>query len=168
MLRGLHVPITVAVLAATLAACGPGPTQPTSQPASTQPTAAGSAPAASTSPGHDATHPTSAAPGGPPGTTGISGRTVIVSCPVDRGDPPCPATPVPARLEILDAGTQAVVTTVDTDAQGAFTAQVPAGSYVLRVVRVGTAPARRPQSMPVTVTSGHYTTITMRVDNGLR
>ena len=178
MLRGLRVPITVAVAAATLAACGSGPARQTSQPAATRtvssvgpssapPTATGSPPSPPGSPRPAGTPATGASPGGRSGT-GIDGKTVLVSCPVDRGDPPCPATPVQARIEVLNATTQTLVTTVDTDPQGTFTVSAPVGAYVLRAIRVGTTPARRPLSVPVTVTAGHYTTITMRLDNGLR
>lgn len=92
----------------------------------------------------------------------------MINCPVDRADPPCTPTPVQARLTVLNATAQAVAATVDTDARGQFTVAVPAGSYLLRPVLIGGGPARRPTNLPVTVTAGHYTTITMRLDNGLR
>ncbi|MEU7873051.1 hypothetical protein [Dactylosporangium sp. NPDC049140] len=92
----------------------------------------------------------------------------MIACPVDRADPPCTPTPVQARLTVLNATAQAVVATVDTDAQGHFTVAVPAGSYLLRPVLIGGGPARRPTNLPVTVAAGHYTSITMRLDNGLR
>ncbi|GLL02858.1 hypothetical protein GCM10017581_046000 [Dactylosporangium matsuzakiense] len=103
-----------------------------------------------------------------PTGTGIAGQTVMVACPVDRADPPCLPKPVQARLSVLNTTTQAAVATADTDADGHFTVAVPAGSYLLRPVLISGGPARRPTSLPVTVTAGHYTTITMRIDNGLR
>ncbi|GAA3304194.1 hypothetical protein GCM10020218_103280 [Dactylosporangium vinaceum] len=103
-----------------------------------------------------------------PTGTGIAGQTVMVACPVDRADPPCLPKPVQARLSVLNTTTQAAVATVDTDAEGHFTVAVPAGSYLLRPVLISGGPARRPTNLPVTVTAGQYTTITMRIDNGLR
>ncbi|MFI5908546.1 hypothetical protein [Dactylosporangium sp. NPDC051541] len=73
-----------------------------------------------------------------------------------------------ARFEVLDAGTQDVVATVDTDAHGEFTVAVPAGEYMLRAVLVGGAAARRPVGLAVSVTSGQYTRIVWRLDSGLR
>ncbi|GAA4258968.1 hypothetical protein GCM10022255_081720 [Dactylosporangium darangshiense] len=90
----------------------------------------------------------------------------MVNCPVDRGDPPCPVTPVQARLSVLSS--ERTVATVDTDGQGHFRVAVPAGSYVLRPVLVAGGPARRPSSLAVTVTAGQYATVTMRLDTGLR
>jgi hypothetical protein len=92
----------------------------------------------------------------------------MIPCPVDRADPPCLPTPVQARLAVLNATAQSVVATVDTDQQGHFTVAVPAGSYLLRPVLIAGGPARRPANLPVTVTTGHLTTITMRLDTGLR
>jgi hypothetical protein len=107
--------LPAAVLAMALAACGSGspqaasPTRTVSQqpgPASDSTPTAASTPT-STQP--ISTQPTTALPGGtpspggrPPAGTGLSGRTVVVNCPVDRADPPCPGTPVPAHVVVLD------------------------------------------------------------------
>jgi hypothetical protein len=98
--------------------------------------------------------------------TGVTGQTVVVDCPVDRGDPPCPATPVQARLAVLDTAGRTVAT-VDTDGQGRFSVGLPAGAYTLRAVLIGGRPARGPTSLAVTVGTGRYTTITMRLETGL-
>jgi len=60
-----------------------------------------------------------------------------MNCPADRTDPPCAGVPVRARLAVLNASTQAVITDVDTDAEGNFTVALTAGSYLLRPVKVG-------------------------------
>jgi len=86
---------------------------------------------------------------------------------VQRADPPCPDRPVAATLAVLDA-TGAMVTTIDSATDGHFTVDLPPGSYILRPVRIGTAPARRPASMPVTVASGRYTSVTVRLDIDIR
>jgi hypothetical protein len=45
---------------------------------------------------------------------------------------------------------------------------LPAGAYLLRPVRIGGGPARKPAMMPITVTSGRYTTVAMRLNNDVR
>jgi len=167
MLRRSAVLLVAAMMVAAAAACAPDP-QVTGQPAATG-AVTGESPSSSRPGSPPAARSSSPAPraSGTAGT-GIAGQTVMVTCPVDRGDPPCPVTPVQARLSVSNAATQAVVATVDTDAQGQFSVVVPAGAYVLRPVLIAGGPARRPVSLPVTVTAGQYTMITMRLDNGLR
>jgi hypothetical protein len=168
------------VLAMAPAACGSGasPTSPPTrtisrqpQPAASTPPAAASAPATS-APATSA--PATSAPAGTPPTTapppagaGLRGRTVVVNCPADRGDPPCPGTSVRARVVVLNQ-TDQTVATVDSDADGWFTVALPAGSYVIRAVRTGTGTVRRPTIRQVTVSAGRYTTVTIRLITGLR
>ncbi len=172
MLRGLRVPLVVAITVAALAGCASG-TQPTSQPslrvisraASSAPTP--SAAESNPSPPAGTTSLVPAPPPAPKGT-GIAGRTVLVNCPVDRADPSCAGVPVRARLAVLNATTQAVITNVDTDANGNFTVALPAGTYLLRPVKVGSQAARRPVATMVKVTTGQYTSITLRINSGLQ
>jgi hypothetical protein len=169
------------VLAMAPAACGSGasPTSPPTrtisrqpQPAASTPPAAASAPATS-APATSA--PATSAPAGTPPTTapppagaGLRGRTVVVNCPVDRADPPCPGAPAPARVVVLNRTAQAILATVDSGADGWFTVALPAGSYVIRAAPIGAGPARRPAIRQVTVSAGHYTTVTIRLITGLR
>jgi hypothetical protein len=173
--------LPAAVLAMALAACGSGspqaasPTRTVSQqpgPASDSTPTAASTPT-STQP--ISTQPTTALPGGtpspggrPPAGTGLSGRTVVVNCPVDRADPPCPGTPVPAHVVVLDRTGQTTLATVDAGADGRFTIALPAGSYVVRAVPAGGSGALRPTIRQITLPAGRYTTITLRLTNGLR
>jgi hypothetical protein len=155
------------MLVAALAGCASS-TQPAGQPSTRVisraaspaevPTATGSPPA---------TSPTPPRPPVPKGT-GIAGRTVLMNCPVDRADPPCAGVPVRARLAVLNATTQAVIIDVDTDATGNYTVALPAGTYLLRPVKVGSQAARRPVATMVKVTAGQYTSITLRINNGLQ
>jgi hypothetical protein len=179
MFRGLQVPLAVALVAAALAGCASGAqqTSQSGQPASrtvsrdaspaTVPTAGTPSPAAvNPSPPPLVKSPFPSRPPVPKGT-GIAGRTILINCPVDRADPPCAGVPVPARLAVLNATTQAVITNVDTDAHGDFAVALAAGTYLLRPVKVGSQAARRPVLTMVKVTAGQYTSITLRIDNGL-
>lgn len=171
MLRGMRLPLAVALVAATLTACTSDP-RGTGQPATRTTAPATRSPAAS--PSDPATPTTVPEPSAPPRSpsapvgTGITGQTVLINCPVDRADPPCPGQPVQASLVVLSSTAQTVIASVETDAQGRFSVATPAGAYLLRPVRIGGGPARRPAMLPVTVTAGQYTTVTMRLDNGLR
>lgn len=159
MRRGLPVLLTAALLAAASSACAPKHDS-MSRPAATSPAATSSAVVPS---------PAAASPSAVKGAAreeGITGQTVVVNCPVDRGDP-CPGTPVQARLVVVN-GAGRTVATVDTDGQGRFSVALPAGAYTLRPVLVGGEAARRPTGLAVTVGTGRYTTVTMRLDNGLR
>jgi hypothetical protein len=86
---------------------------------------------------------------------------------VQRADPPCADRPAATTLAVLDTS-GAMVTTVDSTADGHFTVALPPGGYLLRPVRIGGGPARHPTSMPVTVASGRYTTVTVRLDIDIR
>jgi hypothetical protein len=156
--------VVTAVTAVALAGCtgtGAGPrTQGSPSPDATRPT-----PAATTLP------PLSGSPlslPSPPKGTGINGLTVVRgSCPVVRAED-CPDRPITATLSIMDATTGAMVTTVESNKQGQFSIALPPGRYLLRYAGIGGAPPHRIGAMPVTVDAGRYTTITVRVDSGIR
>jgi hypothetical protein len=90
-----------------------------------------------------------------------------VNCPVDRADPPCPGTPVRARVVVLNRTAQTTLATVDSDADGWFTVALPAGSYVIRAAPIGVSTGRRPTIRQITVPAGRYTTVTIRLVTGL-
>ncbi|MCU7728452.1 carboxypeptidase regulatory-like domain-containing protein [Actinoplanes sp. KI2] len=164
--------VLAVLLALTPAACGSRP--PTMSPP-IRTDSLGPQPAASTTP-TGLPEPISSAPVGtsppptarPPAGAGLRGRTVVVNCPVDRADPPCPGTPVRARVVVLDQTGRTTLATVDTGADGWFTVALPAGSYVIRAAEIGGTIARRPTIRPVTVAAGRWTTITVRLITGLR
>jgi hypothetical protein len=99
---------------------------------------------------------------------GLRGRTVVVNCPVDRADPPCPGSPVRARVVVLNRTGQTPLATVDTGTDGWFTVALPAGSYVIRAAPIDGSTARRPTIQQVTVSAGRFTTVTVRLRSGLR
>jgi len=177
MHRALHASLAVALLAATATACASPAPHGTSEPAATRlisPSVSTTTGTAPTTPGSPSRAPSTT--GSPPeqptdrrGGTGITGQTLIDGgCPVLRADSPCPNRPVATTLSLLDAATNTVRATITTDAQGHFTVTAPPGSYVLRADRVAAQLPRRPASMPVTVTAGHYTSVTMLLDSGIR
>jgi hypothetical protein len=174
MLRGPHVPLAVAALAAVLSACAPQadqPAIPTISRAAAPPSNTG-IPTTHAVPAPSSVTPSTGAPPSSPGAvagrTGIRGVTVLNSgCPVDRGDPPCTARPVAATLTVLDPRGKAL-TTVASGTDGHFTVALSPGSYLLRPARIGTTPARHPTSVRVTVHPGRYVTVTVRLDAGRR
>ena len=87
---------------------------------------------------------------------------------MERADPPCPATPVQARVVVLNKTGQNTLATVDTDADGWFTVALPAAGYVIRAAPISGSTGRRPTIQQVTVSPGRYTTVTIRLITGLR
>jgi hypothetical protein len=158
------------VLAVAPAACRSGspsaspPTRTISRQPQPSATTSTAAPAPTTS-ARAGTPPTTAPPRA---GTGLRGRTVVVNCPVDRADPPCPGSPVRARVVVLNRTGQTTLGVVDTDADGWFTIGLPAGSYVIRAAAIGASTARRPTIRQATVSAGRFTTLTIRLITGLR
>lgn len=149
MVRGIRLLLTVALVLGAPGGC-----------------AAGGHAASELGEGQPVTH--GPGPSRPPDVrdSGISGQTVLVACPVDRGDPACDAAPVPARLTVR-RGSGPVIMTFDTDSQGHFAVTLAPGTYGIRPVLVNGRPARRPQTTAVTVTAGEYVPVRMRISNGL-
>ncbi len=98
---------------------------------------------------------------------GISGHTAVQRCPVVRVDPPCPDTPVAARLAIVRTdGT--VLTTPETDATGHFVVQLPPGHYLVQPLDVIGGTSRPSAPLDVGVQVGRYTPVTVHFDTGIR
>jgi hypothetical protein len=104
----------------------------------------------------------------PQGATGsgIAGRTVVDGCPVKR-DPPCPDKPIAVKLEVLTSGALTALATVTSASDGTFRIALAPGKYQLRPATTG---ARWPkgETVEVTVETGRYTTVTVRLDSGIR
>jgi hypothetical protein len=175
----LFVPVAAFVAGLMLAACSNGVGAPSSDaPASGAGRSMTSAATSTSDPSTAPVEPTAQppVPGGtprstklaaPPVGTGINGTTVVDGCPVMR-DPPCPDKPVPARLSVLESSTGAVIATVDSDANGHFSIALKPGQYLLRLANTAGALPRQASPAKVTVETGHYTTVTVRLDSGMR
>jgi hypothetical protein len=170
MPRTFSTVVAALVAASILTACGAGRpssgdgvddgTQATTSPASQTPFAT-PAPPTAIEPSPRADPPTSAA--------GITGVTVIDGgCPVLRAESPCPDRPVTATVSVLDAATESVVATINSDDHGYFRVTVKPGRYLLRPVSVAGGPPRRPGTQTVTVEPNRFTTVTVRFDSGIR
>lgn len=115
---------------------------------------------------------TAAGAGTPSATpTGTLDGKVIASptCPVEPVAHPCSPAPVPHRPITIQTPDGKLVQTVTTDANGHFSATLPAGSYVLRVaIEPGTVGIRQMTPGNVSITAGKTTTITIELDTGIR
>ena len=158
------------VIAVAPAACGSGSpsASPPTRTISRQPRPGASASTAAPAPATSAPAGTPPTTAPPPAGAGLRGRTVVVSCPVDRADPPCPGTPARARVTVLNQTGQTTLATVDTEADGWFTVALPSGNYVIRAAPIGAGTARRPTIRQATVSAGRFTTLTIRLITGLR
>jgi hypothetical protein len=126
----------------------PTTTQPTTtQPSTTQPSA----------------KPTAAEGSGMQGRTTIDG-----GCPVIRAGTPCPDRPLSARITVTRTGSDTVITTITSDADGEFRIPLPPGTYLLRPDNL--AGARYPAAQPTTITvrSGQFTQVTIAFDSGIQ
>lgn len=79
----------------------------------------------------------------------------------------CPTRPVVARVTVLDGGPAGKpVAEVDTAADGAFRLHLPPGQYaVTGRASLSPTPAK---PVPVVVSAGHMTAVTLVFDSGVR
>jgi hypothetical protein len=119
------------------------------------------------------TVPTTAEPTAKPTTTaegsGVQGRTTIDGgCPVIRAGTPCPDRPLSARITVTRTGSDTVIATVMSDADGGFRISLPPGTYLLRPDNL--AGARYPAAQPTTVTvrSGQFTQVAIAFNSGIQ
>ncbi len=100
------------------------------------------------------------------GGSGIEGQTVIGPvCPVARANQPCPPRPYPAKINVMGSGNQQI-TQAQSDAQGQFRIDLPAGTYTLMPLSPGIYPRAAPQT--VTVQASGYISVTIDYDSGIR
>lgn len=102
----------------------------------------------------------------PTGEGGIEGLVLIgPMCPVQREGQPCPDQPYQATISVLDASGRQVAR-AQSDAQGGFRLDLPAGDYTLRPEPgPGIEHAGEQQ---VRVSAGAYTQVTISYDSGIR
>jgi hypothetical protein len=102
----------------------------------------------------------------PPGT-GIRGVVKLgPTCPVESLTSPCPDQPF--QGEVRATASDGSTTTVSTDAQGGFTMNLRAGTYVVVAVPPSGSGPPTPVSQTAQVRTGSYTRITLQVDTGIR
>lgn len=87
------------------------------------------------------------------------------TCPVQRPGRTC-ERPLQATVLVSRAFSRRIVARAHSGANGRFMVGLPVGSYLLKVSSGTRYP--RAQSQMVSVTAHHFTTLTLRVDSGLR
>lgn len=107
---------------------------------------------------------------GDSGASGIQGRLMVdEGGPVMRENRPWPARPLRGRVVALRAsGGIAPVGEAESDADGYFRIALPPGHYELRSRNLTDAPVPRARPVPVHVTAGTFTEITIHFDSGIR
>ncbi len=104
-------------------------------------------------------------------TSGIRGRIVEgPTCPVESNPPQpgCAPRPILATLRI-HALRGRRIHIARSDGQGVFGLRLPPGTYVVVAQGTGASPFPRPPApFDVSVHAGHFTTVTVRYDTGIR
>ena len=112
-----------------------------------------------------------AGPGGaePTGQVGSGVFGVVVSgpaCPVEVAGSPCPDRPIPAMVTARAVSGLARGDGASTD-DGRFRIPLPPGRYILTAQATGGS-VREAKPVLVTVRSGVFTRVIVRVDSGIR
>jgi hypothetical protein len=101
-----------------------------------------------------------------PPSGGIRGTvTAGPTCPVERQGSPCP--PAPWTGTVRATGSDGSTFEATTDGRGAYTLQLPDGTYAITPVLEGAGP---PTASPVSVTisGGAMQPLDLQVDTGIR
>ncbi len=107
--------------------------------------------------------------GDSPAGTGIKGRTVFhPTCPVEQLDSPCLDAGIAARIKVLSAIDSSTVAETTSAADGSFSLDLPAGSYLVIAEAAQELPTVQTQQISVTVTPDHINEIVIAFDSGLR
>lgn len=102
-----------------------------------------------------------------PSGTGIRGVVKLgPTCPVESLTSPCPDRPF--QGDVRATASDGSTTTVSTDAQGRFTMNLRAGTYVAIAVSPSGSGPPTPVPQTVQVRTGSYTQVTLEVDTGIR
>ena len=110
---------------------------------------------------------TSAVGGGP--VSGVAGKVLISpQCPVEHAGSPCPDTPVAAEVQVLPAGSDELVTSSASGANGRFRIDLEPGSYDLLPIVSGAGGLPYGTRMHVTVEAGEHRRVTLSLDSGIR
>lgn len=102
-----------------------------------------------------------------PAGTGIRGVVMLgPTCPVENVASPCPDRPF--QGDVQATASDGSTTTASTDAQGRFTMNLRAGTYVAVAVPASGGGPPTPIPQTVQVRTGSYTAVTLEVDTGIR
>lgn len=85
-------------------------------------------------------------------------------CPVEQAGSPCPDRPLSTELTFVRNGE--VVARVTSKADGSFRVNLEPGTYQIEARALSVAQSLKP--MEATVRAGVYTTVTVRIDSGIR
>lgn len=103
------------------------------------------------------------------GSSGVQGMaTVDVGCPVLEGSSPCARKPLRARIKVLRLPAQELVAVIDTAEDGRFLVELAPGSYELRGEDVNGVGVPSAMPLPVNVTVGAVSEVTVQFDSGVR
>lgn len=106
--------------------------------------------------------------GGPTPGSGIEGRTqASPTCPVASVGNPCPPRTISATVAVLDGGGRQV-TRFTSAADGTFRVPLPPGTYTLVQPPSSQRRTLVLRAVPVTVSSGRYTSLVLDFDTGIR
>lgn len=104
-----------------------------------------------------------------PQNSGVEGVTMVDGgCPPARDAPPCPDKPLPARIEVAQAGSGEPVGSVDSGADGRFRIALAPGDYTLRPTNLAGTPLPIAQPLDVRVDANRFTTVAVSFDSGVR
>ena len=104
----------------------------------------------------------------PDAESGVRGVVTLGPlCPVQREDQPCPDRPLVATLLLMDAGGREVARTTSAD-DGAYWLPAPGGSYTLAPQPPDGRPLPAAGDATVDVRNGHWTTLHVPYDSGIR
>jgi hypothetical protein len=97
--------------------------------------------------------------------SGIQGTVLLgPTCPVEQAGSPCPDRPLSTELTFVRAG--AAVARATSGADGSFRVTLEPGTYDIEARGLSAAQSLKPTQ--ATVRAGEYTTVTVRIDSGIR
>ncbi|MBA2560249.1 MAG: hypothetical protein H0V07_10275 [Propionibacteriales bacterium] len=102
-------------------------------------------------------------------TSGLRGRTAMApGCPLEQLGRPCRSLAVSAHIEVRKPGGSSVVGQVDSDADGSFTIDLPAGRYTVTASVDHGVPSPQTTRLSATVSTNRYTPVLLTFDSGIR
>ena len=104
----------------------------------------------------------------PEGISGVQGVVTLGPlCPVQRADRPCPDRPFEATLLLLDLSGREVART-NSGSDGLYRMAAPGGSYTLVPQPVEGRPLPAASAVPIAIRVGHWATVNVAYDSGIR